>query len=184
MDAQSLRLIRRMAALLPISDPIKKEKAFINKNVIWSPLTTFISSRPVLKEIVFYYFLHFNQVDFVKTFTAEEVKDIYMNKHPEYTSIHDVHSPYIVVFLGGEVYNRIMIDILNLFYTAVSSGDTFKGFVYAYCGDEKDFSKTYCNPQERGLLNIGNRVVIGKSTKVTKKTQDSTVEKEVEVKDF
>lgn len=42
MDAQSLRLIRRMAALLPISDPIKIEKAFINKNVIWSPLTTFI----------------------------------------------------------------------------------------------------------------------------------------------
>ena len=85
MDAQSLRLIRRMAALLPISDPIKKEKIFINKNVIWSPLTTFISSRPVLKEIVFYYLLHFNQVDFVKTFTAEEVKDIYMNKHPEYS---------------------------------------------------------------------------------------------------
>ena len=73
-----------------------------------------------------------------------------------------------------------MIDILNLFYTAVSSGENFKGFIYAYCGDEKDFAKTYCNPQERGLLNIGNRVVIGKATR-TKKAQDTD---STEIKDF
>ena len=170
MDVQSLRLIRRMAELMPIKDPIKKEKLFIDKECPWSPLTTFIVSRPVLKEVVFYYLLHHNQVDYVRVFTAEEIKDIYMSRHPEYESIHEVKTPYVVVLLGGEVYNKIMIDILNLFSEAVMKGDHFKGFIYAYHGNKKEFALTYCNAQERGLLNIGNQYVVDTGKTSTRKS--------------
>lgn len=170
MDAQSLRLIRRMAALMPIKDPIKKEKLFIDKECMWSSLTTFVVSRPVLKEVVFYYLLHHNQVDYVRVFTAEEIKDIYMSRHPDYESIHEVKAPYVVVLLGGEVYNKIMIDILNLFSASVMEGDHFKGFIYAYCGNKKEFALTYCNAQERGLLNIGTQYVIDTGRSSTRKS--------------
>lgn len=159
-NIQNNRVIWRMKELMPLKDKIKKEQEYINENVEWSSFTTFILSRPVWKEVVFYYLLHFNHVDHVKVFTAEAVKDIYMNKHPEYSSIHDVHAPYIVVVLGGELYNRQMINILNIFSDAVSSSGSFKGFIYVYCGTEKEFANIYCNQQERGLLKIGTRIVV------------------------
>lgn len=175
MNTQQMRIALRFSQLMPLKNEIEQEKKFINENVAWSPFTTFISPRPVLKEIVFYYLLHFNQVDFVRVFTAEEVKDIYMNKHPDYESIYDIQSPFTVVLLGSEVRNKLMIDILNLFSDAVSRGYNYKGFIYAFSGSEKEFAQTYCNAQERGLLNIGTRVVISTGKTTRKYTRKSSL---------
>lgn len=163
MNTQDLRIVRRMAELMPLKDAIKKEKTQINK-VDFSKVTTFITPKPISREIAFYYLLHNNIIDFVKVLTAEAIKDIYMNNHPTYKSFHDLSYPIVVVLLGMELYNRQMITILNIFEDMFLSEPNSKALIFVYEGTVQDFRNKYKNTQERGILNTGKTVSLTQAT--------------------
>ena len=164
MNIQDLRLIRRMAPLMPFKDPITKEKSQIDK-LDFSKITTFITHRPVSRELAFYYLYHNKVIDFVKLFTAEEVKDIYVNVHPDYKSFNEVGSPIIVVLLGKELYNKQMITILNLFVDTFLRQPCSRALIFVYEGTSQDFKNKYKNAQERGVLNSGKTISFTQTAK-------------------
>ena len=169
MNTQDLRLIRRMAELMPLKDPIVKEKSQIDK-LEFSKLTTFITSRPISRELSFYYLFHNQVIDFVKVFTAETIKDIYVNVHPDYKSLHEVSSPIIVILLGTEVYNKQMITILNIFTDLFLRDPHSKALIFSYEGTVQEFKNKYKNAQERGILNTGKTVSF---TQITSKSSNN-----------
>lgn len=157
MNTQDLRLIRRMAELMPLKDPITAEKSQIDK-IEFSKVTTFITSRPISKELSFYYLLHNNIIDYVKLFTAETIKDIYVNVHPTYKSFHEVFSPIIVILLGKELYNKQMIVMLNIFSDLFLREPHAKALIFAYEGTVQNFKEKYKDAQGRGILNTGKTI--------------------------
>lgn len=167
MNTRDLRIIRRMASLMPLKDSLEREKPQIDK-IEFSKVTTFITGRPILKEVIFYYLLKNDCVDYVKLFTAEEIKDIYVNNHPEYKSLYDISCPVVVILLGKEVYNKQMINILNLFEEAFCRNPSSRCLIFGYEGLVSEFKNKYKNAQDRGLLNTGKTVslvAVGKSSK-------------------
>jgi hypothetical protein len=167
MNTQDLRLIRRMAELMPLKDPITTEKNQIDK-LDFSKVTTFITTRPILKEVSFYYLLHNQVIDYVKVFTAETIKDIYVNVHPDYKSFHEVSSPIIVIFLGTELYNKQMITILNIFVDNFLRDPHSKALIFAYEGTTQEFKDKYKNAKERGILNSGKTISFTQLTSKSK----------------
>lgn len=159
MNTQDLRLIRRMAELMPIKDSIPSEKSQIDE-LDFSKVITFITTRDVLKEVAFYYLLHNKVIDYVKVFTAETIKDIYVNVHPDYKSFHEVSSPIIVILLGTELYNKQMITILNIFVDNFLREPHSKSLIFAFKGTQQEFLNKYKNASERGVLNSGKDIAL------------------------
>lgn len=157
MNVQDLRVIRRMSALMPIKDPIKREMVQINK-LDFSKHITFITPRSISREIAFYYLYHNGIIDFVKLFTAEEIKDIYFGTHPDYKSLLEIMCPTVVVLLGKEMYNKQMVSILNIFVDHFLSLPSTKSLLFIYEGSLQEFKNLYKNAQERGILSTGKTV--------------------------
>ena len=164
---QDKRLMRRMMELWPLRDPIIKERESLDK-MKFTKVTTFVVDRAISREISFYYLLHNQVIDFVKVLTAEEIKDIYLGNHPDYSSMNELVSPIFVVLLGKEAYNKLMINILNIFVDNFSRNMLSKALIFTYEGTKQDFDYKYKNLQERGILNCGQLVTIKSKAKVTK----------------
>ena len=166
LNTQDLRLIRRMAALMPFNDPITKEKLQIDTlDPQFSKITTFITSRSIAKELAFYYLYHNKVIDIVSLFSAEEIKNIYFNNYPGYSSIDEVGSPIVVILLGKELYNKEMVNILNLFVDHFTRLPQGKALIFIYEGTNLDFKSKYKNAQERGILNSGRTLSLNKAPK-------------------
>ena len=114
MDTGDLRLIRRMAPLMPLSDPITQERVLLDRTDFFK-IVTFIVTRPIEREVAFYYLLKHNVVDYIKVFSVEELISIYFNHNDDYKSLEEIRSPVFLVILGKEVFNAKGITILNNF---------------------------------------------------------------------
>ena len=165
LNKQDLRLIRRMAELMPLNDPITKEKPYIDK-LEFSKITTFITPRSIAKELAFYYLYHNQVIDYVSVFSAEEIKNIYFDNYPGYKSIDEVGTPIIVVLLGKELYNKEMINSLNLFVDHFTRLPQGKALVFVYEGTNQEFKNKYKNELERGILNSGKTLSFNRAAKV------------------
>lgn len=172
MNVQDLRLVRRMAELMPIKDPLKKERTQIEK-IEFSKVITFISKRPVLHEIAFYYLYHNKIIDFVKVLSAEEIKDIYFKNHTEYSSIYDIQYPIVVVELGNELYNKQMVTILNVFEDTFLKNPLSKALIFLFNGIRKEFDCRYESTQEISMLNAGKIISMIPSTSTKASTTDT-----------
>lgn len=168
MNTSEYWVMRRLAPLMPINDPLEKERPQIEA-LEYHKIITFITQRPISREVAFFYLLSHKMVDFTKVFTAEEIKDIYMNNHPEYKSIYEIVSPNLLILLGKEVYNKLMISILNLLVDSFTRNPTSKTFMFGFTGLSKDFKEKYMNAQERGVLTTG-KVILLTSKKVSTKS--------------
>ena len=164
VDIKDIRVARMMKELMPLSNPLNKERAQLDR-VEFSKITTFITPRPISRELAFYYLIHNHIIDFVKLFTAEEIKDIYLNLHPDYGGLNDVSSPIIVVLLGKELYNKQMITMLNILVDNFSRWPIGKALIFVYEGTTQDFKFKYKNAQERGVLNSGKTISLTQTTK-------------------
>lgn len=163
---QNLRLISRMYALMPIHTPITSERLMIDSlDPQFSKITTFITSKPIAKELAFYYLTHNKIIDIVSLFSAEEIKNIYFNNYPGYSSIDEVGSPIVVILLGKELYNKEMVNILNLFVDHFTRLPQGKALIFIYEGTNLDFKSKYKNAQERGILNSGRTLSFNKAPK-------------------
>ena len=167
-----LRMINRLTELTPLLDPITVEREVVDDlEHPFSKITTFITSRPIQKELAFYYLYHHKVIDFVKLFSAEDIKDIYFHSHKEYDGFHDIGSPIYVILLGKELYNGQMINILNIFVDNFLRNPISKALIFVYQGTKKDFDFKYRNAQERGILNTGMIVETDKAAVSIKSTR-------------
>lgn len=172
LTIQDYRLIRRMAPLMPIEDALLNERGQIDA-LDFSKITTFITQRPIIKSLAFYYLYHNKVIDDVKVFTAENIKDIYFHEHADYKSFYDFNAPIILITLGTEMYNQQMITILNLFVENFLAYPKSKALIFGFIGTSQDFKFKYKDAQDRGVLNSGKTVVITK-TPLRQKTKSST----------
>ena len=170
LNKYDLRLINRFTELTPVKNPILSEREVIDKKP-FSKITTFITSKPIQKELAFYYLYHNKIIDFVRVFTAEEIKDIYFHNHKDYNGFSDVGSPIYVILLGKELYNGQMINILNIFVDNFLRDPISKALVFIYQGIREDFDSKYNNAKERGILNYGYIIESDKATTSTKSTR-------------
>jgi hypothetical protein len=169
LSIQDKRLVMRMADLWPLQDKLVKEIPQINAIPEFSKVTTFITQRPILREVAFYYLYHNKVIDYVKVFTAENIKDIYFHEHPDYNSFYEVGVPIVVILLGTEMYNQQMITILNLFSDNFLSNANAKALIFCFEGSMQEFKNKYKNVQERGILNTGKTFSL---TKTSLKSKD------------
>lgn len=163
LNTQDWRLFRRFTELTPLRDNILSEREVIDEKP-FSKITSFITSRPIQKELAFYYLMHNNVVDCVKVFSAEDIKDIYFNNHTDYKGFHDVGSPIYVILLGKELYNGQMINILNIFVDNFLRNPKSLALIFIYQGTKQEFDFKYMNTQERGVLNAGSIIQTDKLT--------------------
>lgn len=159
LSTQDLRLLRRVVELLPIKDISSEEKEIINK-VEFTKVITFITNKPIWREIAFQYIVHNNIVDFVKVFSAEDIKDIYFKQHSVFNSFSEIHWPIVVVLLGKELYNKQMVSIMNLFIDQYLRYTKAKSLIFVYEGTASGFSSLYNNAGERGILNSGKIITL------------------------
>lgn len=183
LKTDELRFVRRLTELTPLRDNILAEREVIDEKP-FSKITSFITSRPIQKELACYYLLHNKVVDTTKVFSAEDIKDIYFHSHPVYNGFHDVEYPIYVILLGKELYNGQMINILNIFVDNFLRNPKSLALIFVYQGTKQEFDFKYMNTQERGVLNAGSIIQTDKVTssmtgtkttrskKTTKQNQD------------
>ena len=162
LNTQDLRMIRRFAPLMPMRDPIIAEREVIDIKK-FTKVTTFITTRNIIKELAFYYLYHNKIIDYVKVFTAEQIKDIYVNVSSEYKSINDINYPILVILLGEELYNKQMVTILNILVGNFLRSPISKALIFAYKGTKQEFEDKYKNVKVRGDLNCGQIIQTDKS---------------------
>ena len=163
MNIQEVRLMSRLSCLLPLKDPIIKEREQID-NLGWEKHITFITNRPIRKEVIFYYLLKNKVFDYTTILTAEEIKNIYFHSHHKYDTFNDIDSSIIIISLGIELNNKEMINILNLFIDECLERDDVKAIILIYQGTERDFNLKYKTVSDRGVLNTGKLVVLNQAS--------------------
>ena len=169
MNIQDTRLIYRMREILPIKESIPMERTQID-TIPYERLITFITNRPIIKEIAFYYLFKNKKIDFVSVFTADDIIHIYFGTHPDYKNSQSITSPIIVIILGLEMYNKELITILNMFTEQYIRKSETSTLIYAYQGTTTAFNLKYKNTSDRGVLNSGTVVILNSSENVSSKS--------------
>ena len=169
MNIQDTRLIYRMRELLPIREAIPMEREQID-TIPYERLITFITNRPIIKEIAFYYLFKNKKIDFVSVFTADDIIHIYFGTHPDYKNFQSITSPITVLILGLEMYNKELVTILNMFTEQYIRKNETSTLIYAYQGNSISYNHKYKNTSDRGVLNSGSVVILNSSDNVSNKS--------------